>query len=235
MRRDHRADHARHGRAWARRSRGVLFAGLMITDGRAEADRIQRPLRRSGMPGADDAAEGRSAGRCSIAPRDGQLAQSFGLRWRDEAALTVVMAARGYPGTLGKGLGDPRARRGGARRRRRDLPRRHRASTAARSSPMAAACSTSRRPASTVGEAQARAYAAVDRIDWPDGFCRRDIGWQAVEREKVLSVSAMCRSRRSLSRLRSRTGSTPRPARSSRAPAAPGRRCCCCTATRRRM
>ena len=36
----------------------------------------------------------------------------------------------------------------------------------------------------TVAEAQARAYAAVDRIKWPDGFCRRDIGWQAVERRK---------------------------------------------------
>jgi len=36
----------------------------------------------------------------------------------------------------------------------------------------------------TVAEAQARAYAAVDRIEWPDGFCRRDIGWQAVERER---------------------------------------------------
>jgi phosphoribosylamine--glycine ligase len=35
----------------------------------------------------------------------------------------------------------------------------------------------------TVGEAQVRAYAAVDRIDWPEGFCRRDIGWRAVERE----------------------------------------------------
>jgi phosphoribosylamine--glycine ligase len=35
----------------------------------------------------------------------------------------------------------------------------------------------------TVAEAQARAYAAVDRIDWPEGFCRRDIGWRAVERE----------------------------------------------------
>ena len=33
-------------------------------------------------------------------------------------------------------------------------------------------------------EAQQRAYAAVDRIEWPEGFCRRDIGWQAVEREK---------------------------------------------------
>jgi len=36
----------------------------------------------------------------------------------------------------------------------------------------------------TVAQAQARAYAAVDRIKWPDGFCRRDIGWQAVERER---------------------------------------------------
>ena len=36
----------------------------------------------------------------------------------------------------------------------------------------------------TVREAQARAYQAVDRIKWPDGFCRRDIAWQAVEREQ---------------------------------------------------
>jgi phosphoribosylamine--glycine ligase len=36
----------------------------------------------------------------------------------------------------------------------------------------------------TVSEAQARAYAAVDKIDWPGGFCRRDIGWQAVKRER---------------------------------------------------
>jgi len=35
----------------------------------------------------------------------------------------------------------------------------------------------------TVAEARDRAYAAVDRIDWPEGFCRRDIGWRAVERE----------------------------------------------------
>jgi phosphoribosylamine--glycine ligase len=36
----------------------------------------------------------------------------------------------------------------------------------------------------SVGEAQARAYAAVDRIRWPEGFCRRDIGFRAVERER---------------------------------------------------
>ena len=38
--------------------------------------------------------------------------------------------------------------------------------------------------AKTVSEAQAQAYKAVDKIQWPDGFCRRDIGWQAVKREK---------------------------------------------------
>ena len=36
-----------------------------------------------------------------------------------------------------------------------------------------------------IGEAQARAYAAVDAIDWPGGFCRRDIGWRAIERERT--------------------------------------------------
>jgi phosphoribosylamine--glycine ligase len=41
----------------------------------------------------------------------------------------------------------------------------------------------------TVQDAQARAYAAVDRIRWPDGFCRRDIGWRAVEREANVSRS----------------------------------------------
>ena len=37
----------------------------------------------------------------------------------------------------------------------------------------------------TILDAQRRAYEAVDRIQWPEGFCRRDIGWQAVEREKT--------------------------------------------------
>ena len=36
--------------------------------------------------------------------------------------------------------------------------------------------------APTIAEAQSQAYAAVDRIDWPEGFCRRDIGWRALGR-----------------------------------------------------
>jgi phosphoribosylamine--glycine ligase len=37
----------------------------------------------------------------------------------------------------------------------------------------------------SVADARARAYAAVDRIRWTDGFCRRDIGWRALERENI--------------------------------------------------
>ena len=40
----------------------------------------------------------------------------------------------------------------------------------------------------TVREAQTRAYAAVDKIKWPDGFCRRDIGWRAIERANKTSI-----------------------------------------------
>ena len=36
----------------------------------------------------------------------------------------------------------------------------------------------------TVGQAQRRAYQAIDKIQWPEGFCRRDIGWQAIKREQ---------------------------------------------------
>ena len=86
----------------------------------------------------------------------------------------------------------------------------------------------------TVAEAQARAYAAVDRIHWPDGFCRRDIGWRAVERERG-GAERHARSRRPLSRLRLALDRRPRPAGSSRAPAGRGRRSCCCTAIRRPM
>ena len=49
---------------------------------------------------------------------------------------------------------------------------------------MAGAYLMSVRERKTVREAQSRAYVAVDRIRWPDGFCRRDIGWRAIEREK---------------------------------------------------
>jgi hypothetical protein len=68
-------------------------------------------------------------------------------------------------------------------RRRRNLPCRHDFERRQHSRQWRAVlnvCASGK----TVAEAQQHAYAAVDRIKWPEGFCRRDIGWQAVEREK---------------------------------------------------
>ncbi|MCO5083196.1 MAG: phosphoribosylamine--glycine ligase [Rhizobiaceae bacterium] len=115
------------------------------------------------------------------AAADGQLAH-MSVRWRDEAALTVVMAANGYPGAVEKGsvirgveaLGDGvQVFHAGTARKDGEL--------VANGGRVLAVTATGR----TVSEAQRRAYAAVDRIDWPGGFCRSDIGWRAVEREKA--------------------------------------------------
>jgi phosphoribosylamine--glycine ligase len=104
-------------------------------------------------------------------------------RWRDEAALTVVMAANGYPGTPEKGTpisGIDEARAAGAEI--------FHAGTVLADGQLVANGGRVLNVAAighSVREAQTRAYTAVDRIEWPGGFCRRDIGWQAVEREKA--------------------------------------------------
>ncbi len=120
-----------------------------------------------------------------LASCDGML-KSFDLRWYPDAALTVVMAAKGYPGNTAKGtviegLGDAAAE-SRASRSSTPAPR----PTAIACSRMAGACSTSSARGKTVAEAQARAYQAVDRIRWPDGFCRRDIGFRAIKRENSI-------------------------------------------------
>ena len=114
-----------------------------------------------------------------IATRDGEL-KDFDLRWHDEASLCVVMAAKGYPGDYAKnteikGL-DRAAKVEGAVV--------FHAGTAAKDGKILATGGrvlgvTAR--GKTVEEARARAYRAVDLIDWPEGFCRRDIAWRAVK------------------------------------------------------
>jgi phosphoribosylamine--glycine ligase len=159
---------------------GVLFAGLMIT---ASGPQLIEYNVRFGDP------------ECQVlmmrlkddllvllnAAVDGQLAH-ISARWRDDAALTVVMAAEGYPGTPLKRTpiaGIEQARATGAEI--------FHAGTALSDGQLVAnggrvlnVTATGR----TVSEAQTRAYEAVGRIEWPGGFCRRDIGWRAVERER---------------------------------------------------
>ena len=101
--------------------------------------------------------------------------------WSDDVALTVVMASKGYPGAYEKN-----APIGPLPQTAKDEKIFH-AGTALREGALVA---TGGRvlnvtaTGETVAEAQAKAYALVDRLDWPNGFCRRDIGWRAIAREK---------------------------------------------------
>ncbi len=161
--------------------RGVLFAGLMIT---AEGPKLIEYNVRFGDPECQVLMMRLKDDLLTLlnGAVDGQLAH-MSARWKDEAALTVVMAAQGYPGTPAKGgtiSGLDTAAGEGVEI--------FHAGTAEKDGRLVAAGGRVLNVTAlgrTVGEARARAYAAVDRIDWPDGFCRRDIGWRAVEREGV--------------------------------------------------
>ena len=164
--------------------KGVLFAGLMITKegpqlieynvrfGDPECQVLMLRLMSDLVPAL-------------VAARDGQL-KNFALRWYPDAALTVVMAAKGYPGNYAKGTPieglDEAAKVDGVEI--------FHAGTKADNGRILAnggrvlnVCALGK----TVAEAQRRAYQAIDRINWPDGFCRRDIGWRAVGRENSSS------------------------------------------------
>jgi len=157
---------------------GVLYAGLMLTKdgpklleynvrfGDPECQVLMMRLRSDIVPAL-------------VAACDGML-ESFDLRWMDDAAMTVVLAAKGYPGSYEKGTeirGLEAAAQTGAMV--------FHAGTVADGERILANGGrvlnvTAYAP--TIADAQTRAYAAVDAIDWPDGFCRRDIGWRAINR-----------------------------------------------------
>ena len=115
-----------------------------------------------------------------MAARDGVL-KDFDLRWRDDAALCVVLAAKGYPdnpekGSVIKGLdaaaaSDPSVKifHAGTKRVGGEL--------IADGGRVLNVVGTG----ATLKEAHDRAYAVIDHIDWPEGFCRRDIGWRALK------------------------------------------------------
>ncbi len=159
---------------------GVLFAGLMLT---AEGPKLIEYNARFGDPECqvlmmrleDD------FGELLLACAENRLARVPPVKMSREVALTVVMAANGYPGTPEKGgaidIGEAEAN--GAKV--------FHAGTALKDGKLVAnggrvlnVTATGK----TVTEAQTKAYAAVDAIDFPSGFCRRDIGWREVKRER---------------------------------------------------
>lgn len=157
---------------------GILFAGLMLTRegpkllefnvrfGDPECEALLPRLKSDLLPGL-------------LAACDGELG-AFDLRWRDEASLAVVLAARGYPENPEKGgviEGVDAAGRtpgvlvfhGGTAR-----------DAAGRLIATGGRVLTVTATAPTLREAQARAYEALGRIRLPGGFYRRDIGWRAL-------------------------------------------------------
>ena len=160
--------------------KGVLFAGLMITAqgpklieynvrfGDPETQVIMLRLMSDLVPAL-------------IAARDGML-KNFDLRWYPQHALAVVMAAKGYPGSYGKGsviggldaaaqIPDVEIFHAGTREEGGRI--------LANGGRVLNVCARG----TTVAQAQKKAYEAIARIDWPEGFCRSDIGRRAIERE----------------------------------------------------
>lgn len=160
--------------------KGVLFAGIMVTKdgpkliefncrfGDPECEVLMLRLKSDLVPAL-------------MAARDGAL-KNFDLRWYDTAAVTVVMAARGYPGKPETGSV---IRNLDAAGKLRDVvvfhagTRRNAAGDVTAAGGRVLAVSAT---AEDVKAAQRLAYQAVDAIDWPGGFCRRDIAHRAIAR-----------------------------------------------------
>jgi phosphoribosylamine--glycine ligase len=159
---------------------GVLYAGLMLTrDGPSLIEynvRFGDPECEVLMPRLDG-----DLLAVMRATDDGTLADQT-VAWHDDTALTVVMAANGYPGTPEAGgaiRGIERAEAGGAIVFQAGT-RAAEGGIVASGGRVLAVTATG----ATVAEAQAAAYRAVDAIDFPTGFARRDIGWREVARER---------------------------------------------------
>lgn len=157
--------------------KGVLFAGLMIGKagpkliefnvrfGDPECQTLMLRLKSDLLPAL-------------IASQQGEL-KRFDLRWRDDTAICVVMAAEGYPNTPKKGT---EIRNLDAAGKLDGVTVFHAGTKAAGDKIVAdggrvlGVCAIGK----TAKDAQAKAYKAVDAIDWPGGFCRRDIGWRVL-------------------------------------------------------
>jgi len=157
--------------------KGVLYCGLMLTD---DGPKVIEYNARFGDPETQVMLPRLMSDLLPalIATVDGVL-DKFHLRWRDDAALCVVMATNGYPGAYDKGSVIGGLDAAGVL----DHITIFHASTKQDGDNITAIGGRVlgiTATASTITAAQTRAYAAIDTIDWPEGFCRRDIGWRAV-------------------------------------------------------
>ncbi len=159
---------------------GVLFAGLMITKkgpelieynvrfGDPECQVLMMRLKSDLLPLLHAAATGRL--------------DTVTAEWTDETALTVVLASKGYPGAYEKNTPIRSIPADGA------ATKVFHAGTALKDGQLVATGGrvlNATAVAPSVAAAQAAAYALADRVEWDNGFCRRDIGWRAVAREKA--------------------------------------------------
>jgi phosphoribosylamine--glycine ligase len=157
--------------------RGILYAGLMLT---ADGPKLIEFNVRFGDPECQVLLCRLRSDLLAalLAACDGEL-RHFDLRWSNEAAIGVVMAARGYPakpvrhtpiGDLAAAASVPGVQVFHAGTELLD------GGLVSSGGRVLTVCAT----APDLPSARHAAYAAVDRIDWPEGFCRRDIGWRAL-------------------------------------------------------
>ena len=163
---------------------GVIFAGLMIKDG--EVKLLEHNVR-FGDPECQCLMARMRGDLVDLLLRaaNGTLGDAPEMAWSDDVAAVVVVAASGYPGAYKKGetikgLDAANAEEG--------VKVIHAGTALDEKS--GDVVSAGGRVLGVVGtgasvkEATARAYAGVDAIEWKGGFCRRDIGWRAIEREE---------------------------------------------------
>ena len=157
--------------------RGFLFAGLMLT---AEGPKLIEFNVRFGDPECETLLPMLKSDLLPalVAATNGTL-RGMELRWKDEASATVVMCSKGYPGAYATGGEIFGLEEAGS------LPGVcifHAGTMAEQESILAngGRVLAVNAVGEDLAEAIERAYAAVDTLDWADGFCRRDIGRRAV-------------------------------------------------------